>query len=386
MSDKRRRFWLELLRIVLVILIALGLGFIITVLVSEEPVQAFTELLTGPLPRFATEDGSLSIRGLNRFGNWLEDSITLILIGLAVSIVFRARQFSLGAEGQIFLGALAAGIVSLFIEAPLPIHITLALIAAGAMGFLYGLIPGVLKAYLNADEIVSTLMLNVIAIQIYRLLLTQWLKDPTAGFVATEFFPETAVLPVVIPGTRVTVALFVTIIAVFAVWFLIERTPLGYEIRLIGSNLKFAEYGGINTKRAIALSMAISGILAGLAGAHLSMGLLKQLTLNLSFGIGFEGIVVALLARNDPKWVPLAGLFYAYLRTGAQIMERSSDVPREVVMIIQAIIILLITAERLLPLMQSWWRGRYSSATTLPPAPPISREDKSEVKGATDVI
>jgi general nucleoside transport system permease protein len=386
MSDKRRQFWLELLRIVLVVLIALGLGFIITLLVSEEPVQAFTQLLTGPFPRLSMEDGGLSIRGLNRFGNWLEDSITLILIGLAVSIVFRARQFSLGAEGQIFLGALAAGIVSLFIDAPLPIHITLALIAAGVAGFLYGLVPGILKAYLNADEIVSTLMLNVVAIQFYRLLLTQWLKDPTAGFVATEFFPETAVLPVIIPGTRVTVALFVTIAAIFAVWFLIERTPLGYEIRVIGSNLKFAEYGGINTKRAIALSMALSGILAGLAGAHLSMGLLKQLTLNLSFGIGFEGIVVALLARNNPKLVPLAGLFYGYLRTGAQIMERSSDVPREVVMIIQAIIILLITAERLIPMLQSWWQRRYTSATTLPPAPPVSTEDKSEVKGATDVI
>jgi simple sugar transport system permease protein len=386
MSGKRKQFWLELLRIVLVILIALGLGFIITVLVSDEPVQAFTALLTGPLPRPSFEDGSLSIRGLNRFGNWLEDSITLILIGLAVSIVFRARQFSLGAEGQIFLGALAAGIVSLYIDAPLTIHISLALLAAGIAGFLYGLIPGVLKAYLNADEIVSTLMLNVIAIQFYRLILTQWLKDPTAGFVATEFFPETAVLPIIIPGTRVTIALFVTIAAVFAVWFLMQRTPLGYEIRTLGANLRFAEYGGINTRWVIALSMAISGILAGLAGAHLSMGLLKQLTLNLSIGIGFEGIVVALLARNDPKFVPLAGLFYGYLRTGAQIMERSSDVPREVVLIIQAIIILLITAERLIPLLQSWWGGRTPQATVLPPSESLGSEDKSEVKGAADVI
>lgn len=386
MSEKRRQVWLELFRIVLVILIALGLGFIITLLVSEEPVQAFTELLTGPFPRLSMEDGSLSVRGINRFGNWLEDSITLILIGLAVSIVFQARQFSLGAEGQIFLGAMAAGVVSLYIDAPQAIHISLALMAAGTAGFLYGLIPGVLKAYLNADEIVSTLMLNVIAIQIYRLILTQWLKDPTAGFVATEFFPDTAVLPIVISGTRVTIALFVTIVAAFAVWFLMQRTPLGYEIRVLGANLRFAEYGGINTKWVIALSMALSGILAGLAGAHISMGLLKQLTLNLSFGIGFEGIVVALLARNDPKLVPLAGLFYGYLRTGAQIMERTSDVPREVVMIIQAIIILLITAERLIPLIQSWWRGRSAPATVLPPSGPLNTGDKGEVKGAHDVI
>jgi simple sugar transport system permease protein len=377
MTHNRRQFLLELVRIVAVILISLALGFAFTALVSEEPVSAFSELLTGPFPRFSIDEDGFQIRGINRFGNWLEDSISLILIGLAVAIVFSARQFSLGAEGQIFMGALAAGVVSLFIQAPLAIHIGLALIAAGAAGFLWGLVPGILKAYLNADEIVSTLMLNVIAIQIYRFLLTQYLRDPTAGFIATEFFPETAVLPIVISGTRVTIALHLTIIAVIAVWFLMARTPLGYEIRMLGANIKFAQYGGVNTKRVIALSMAVSGILAGLAGAHLSMGLLKQLTLNLAVGIGFEGIVVALLARNDPKIVPIAGLFYGYLRTGAQIMERSSDVTREVVLIIQAVIILFITAERILPLVQAWWLRRQS---------PQELIESADVKEAPDVV
>ncbi len=354
LSQKQKQYLMEFFRILAVILIALALGFLITLLVSEEPVQAFKELLTGPLPKISWTEAGLKIRGINRFGNWLEDSITLILVGLAVAVVFRAKQFSLGAEGQIYLGALAAGIISLHTSAPAFIHITLALLAAAGAGFVWGLIPGILKAYVNADEIVSTLMLNVIAVQIYRLLLIQWLRNPDYGYIATDFFPETAVLPLVIPGTRVTIALFLTIIAVVATWFLMTRTPLGYEIRVVGDNLKFARYGGINTRRVIALSMAVSGILAGLAGAHLSMGILKQLTLNISFGIGFEGIVVALLARNDPKAVPLAGLFYGYLRTGAQIMERSSDVTREVVLIIQAIIIILITAERVLPLIQQW--------------------------------
>jgi ABC-type uncharacterized transport system permease subunit len=358
MTEKRKQFLLDLLRIVAVIMIALLLGFLITVMVSEEPVAAFKSLLTGPFPKISVTDAGLQLKGINRFGNWLEDSITLILVGLAVSVVFRAKQFSLGAEGQIYIGALAAGIVSLFLEAPLAIHIGFALIAAAVAGFIWGWVPGILKAYVNADEIVSTLMLNVIAIQVYRLLLTQWLRNPDAGYIATDFFPETAILPIIIPGTRVTIALIITIVAVIATWFLMMRTPLGYELRVTGDNLKFAEYGGVNTKRTIALSMAISGALAGLAGAHLSMGLLKQLTLNISLGIGFEGIVVALLARNDPKAVPIAGLFYGYLRTGAQIMERSSDVTREVVMIIQAIIIILITAERMLPLLQEWWKKR----------------------------
>ena len=103
MSEKRKRFLLELLRIVIVIIIALVFGFIITALVSEEPVEAYKELLTGPLPKFSMTEVGLTLRGINRFGNWIEDSITLILVGLAVALVFKANQFSLGAEGQIYL-------------------------------------------------------------------------------------------------------------------------------------------------------------------------------------------------------------------------------------------------------------------------------------------
>jgi general nucleoside transport system permease protein len=356
-NSARQQFWQEWVRLIVVVAVALAIGFVVTWLVSEEPVAAYRELLTGPLPRISWEDG-LALRGMNRFGNWLEESITLILLGLALSIVFQARQFSLGADGQLFLGALAAGVVSLYLPAPPALHILLVLGAAASAGFLWGLLPGLLKAYLNVDEIVSTLMFNVIGVQLYQLILFQWLRDPTAGFVGTPLFPASALLPVIIPGTRVTIALVIAVLAVVAVWFLLARTTIGYEIRMIGANLKFAEYGGIHTRRVIALSLALSGVLAGLAGAHLSNALLKRLTLNMSPGIGFEGIVVALLARNNPKGVLIAGLFYGYLRTGAQIMERSSDVTREVVLFIQAIIILLITAERLFPLVQNWRRQR----------------------------
>lgn len=347
----------EFLRIITVVVAALLIGFVITCFVSKEPGKAFWALLTGPLPKLSFDNG-LQIKGINRFGNWIEESITLILAGLAVSIVFRARQFSLGAEGQLLLGALVSSILCLYMPGPAVVVIPAALIGAGMIGFLWGWVPGVLKAYLKVDEIVSTLMLNVIALQFSDLLLVNWLRDPKAGFIATASFPSTAVLPIVIPGTRVTIMLFVMLLAVAVVWFLMNRTPFGYELKMLGANPRFAEYGGINTKRVVALSMAISGILAGLAGAHLTMGLLKRLTLNLSAGLGFEGIVVALLARNDPAGVLIAGLFYGYLRTGAYIMERSSDVTREVVLIIQAIIILLITAERLFPVLQAWRKQR----------------------------
>ena len=365
----------ELFRIVAVVAVALLIGFLITLAVSEEPLEAYSAFLLGPLPRFSLE-GGLHIANMNRFGNWLEESITLVLLGLSVAIVFKARQFSLGAEGQLLLGALAGGIVSLYVPAPPGVHLLLVLLAAAAAGFLWGLIPGVLKAYLNVDEVVSTLMLNVIALQVFNLFLIQWLRDPSAGYVGTVPFPESAVMPLILGGTRVTVALLIAVLAVAAVWFLMNRTPFGYELKVLGSNRRFAEYGGVNTKRVIASSMAFSGVLAGLAGAHLANGLVKRLTLNLSPGIGFEGIVVALLARNDPLAVLVTGLFYGYLRTGAQIMERSSDVTREVVLIIQAIIILLVTAERLLPVLlpflQRQRRAGAGAAT-------------GEATGATDV-
>ena len=152
--------------------------------------------------------------------------------------------------------------------------------------------------------------------------------------------------------TNITIMLYIMIVSFLAAYYLMFRTPFGYELRMLGANIKFARYGGINTKRAIILAFAISGIFAGLAGAHLSMGIHTKLIANISLGLGFEGIVVATMARLNPLFVPLAGLAYGYLRAGADVMERASDVSREMVLVIQAVIILLVTAERILPVVQ----------------------------------
>ncbi len=295
-----------------------------------------------------------AISRVNRWAVWIQDALTLILVGLAISIVFRARQFSLGAEGQLYFGALVSGVIALSGGAlPGWIIIPVALVAAMTAGFLWGLLPGILKAYLNANELVSTLMLNTIAVRFYELVLTFQLQPPEAGYTASSDYPLSGQLPVLVANTQVTIAVFIVIIAVIAVWLLITRTPLGYEIRTAGSNLKFANYGGINTKRTIMLSLAVSGIVAGLAGAHLGMGIHRMLILNISLGLAFEGVVVALLARNNPLVIPFTGLLYAYLRSGAQFMERDANISFEIVRIIQAVIILLITAEALLAFVQS---------------------------------
>ncbi|MBN1680226.1 MAG: ABC transporter permease [Anaerolineae bacterium] len=302
---------------------------------------AYEAFLLGPVDRVL------------RWSFWIQDALTLILLGLSIAIVFRAEQFSLGAEGQLYFGALVSGVIVLsFGDVPKTLLVPIALLSAGTAGFLWGLLPGALKAYLGANELVSTLMLNTIATRFYEMVLTFQLQPPDAGYTASDWFPSSGQLTPIVEGTQVTIAVYVVIAVVILTWLLIRRTPIGYEIRMIGANIKFADYGGINTKRTIMLAMAISGIVAGLAGAHLGMGIHRKLILNISIGLAFEGVVVALLARNNPLVVPFAGLLYAYLRTGARFMESDANVSFEVVRIIQSIIILLITAQALVTIFR----------------------------------
>ena len=168
----------EFLRIFLAVVAALLLGFVVTLMVSEDPIGAYKSFLLGPVSKF------------NRFGDWIEELITLIFVGLAVALAFKANQFSLGAEGQLLLGALVSGSIALFVPLPAALRIPLALLASMVVGFLWGWIPGYLKAHLNANEIVSTLMLNTIALKIYDYFLIFHIKQPNAGYNASEFFPK----------------------------------------------------------------------------------------------------------------------------------------------------------------------------------------------------
>lgn len=350
-AQSRRR---EALRLAMAIGAALTIGFCITLAVSDEPIRAYLALLTGALPEFEWNQAQgWQVHRMVRFGSVIEDAITLSFLGLAILIPFRARQFSLGADGQMFLSALASAAVSLWIGGPWFVVLPAALLAALSIGFIWGLIPGLLKARFGANEIVTTLMLNLIAVQIYRLIITEVLRDPHAGMIATPTLPDSALIPILIARTNVSAMLFVVPFAAFAAWLFLMRTTWGYEIRTVGQAPEFARQTGMPVARAMILSMAIGGLFAALAGLHISNALLKRLPVDLTPGIGFDGLVVALLARNDPKNVPLTACLYAYLRVGAQAMERTADVSREVVLVIQAFIILFVVAEGM-------FAGRYS--------------------------
>jgi len=369
----------EFLRVLIAVAVALTLGFIITVLVSNDPIEAYTAFLFGPISK------------INRFGDWIEESITLIFLGLAVALVFKAELFSLGQEGQMVLGALVAGSIALFVPVPGYIRLPLTILGAMLIGFLWGWIPGYLKAHLNANEIVSTLMLNFVALKIYEWLLTYNIKPEDAGYTVSNTFSAEGTMPTFFPPipflgelrtlfmnqTNISIALYLVIIATFVVYYLMYRTPFGYELRMVGANIKFARYGGVDTKKTIVLAMAVSGIFAGLAGAHLASGIHRKLILNITFGLGFEGIVVAILARNNPLLIPFTGLAYGYLRAGANVMERSSDMSREMVLVIQAIIILLVTAERIMPIIQERIKVRRAQQSGVPP----TEVDASRMEG-----
>ena len=330
--------------------LALAFGLLLTCVVSAEPWRAFHALVTGALPqlRWSADEG-WSVQRLVRFGAVIEDTITLSLLGLAVLFGFRARQFSMGADGQFFLAGLAAVFVSVHLAGLPWLALPLAALAAVFTGFCWGAVPGLLKARFGANEIVTTLMLNAIAVQLFRWAVTAAFHDPGLGYIATPAVPPAAALQPLFSRSAITAFVLVVPLAVWAAGFILGRTTVGYEIRVVGDAPAFAAQAGVPVRRTIVLAMAIGGAFAGLAALHVSHALLRRLPVDLNPGLGFEGLVVALLARNQPRAVPWAALLYAYLKAGAQAMERTADVSREMVIVIQACIVLFVVSEQLVP-------------------------------------
>ncbi|MFN3704454.1 MAG: ABC transporter permease [Thermoflexales bacterium] len=351
LAERRRSALIDLGVTLGTIGVALLMGFAVVALLGKNPFVAYEALLTGPLTR------------LGRTGRWLELATNLILVGLGVSIAFRARQFSLGGQGQMVAGALIAALVAIYVPLPPVLGVVVPVAVAMAVGFLLGLLPGLMKAHLNANEIVSTLMLNAIVLRLYDYVLTYFLKPEGSSTTRSLPVQPTARLPTFtellgVDLGRFNLGVVFVVLAVVGVWVLLERTPFGYTIRMIGANEQFARYGGINTRRTIALAFAAGGAVSALAGAHLLLGVHGRLFLDFVANIGWDGITVALLARNHPLVVPLSGLFYAYLLVGGDRVEQQAQVGSELVQVIQAVIVLLITAQ----VLGDWIRARRSRA------------------------
>ena len=326
----------EIGRAVVALLIALAATLVIIYFVSKSPGEALMTLLTAPFSKIRT------------IGTWADEAAKLTVTGLAFSLVFQARQFALGVQGQVYLGALAATYVALSPIGATPLGMPLAVLAAMVVGGIYGFLPGIAKARLGANEIVSTLMLNYIAIEIVNYVILHGMAK--AGLNYTDNFPATSMLPVLVDKTRIDLGLIFAIVAVLATWFALYRTRWGLKLRLVGHNPRFAEYAGIRSNAIMVSSMIASCALCGLLGSMLVQGqTFGKLQVLFEGGFAFEGVLVAIVARNRPLAVPIVAMFYAYLRQGAQLMNIRTDVPAEVISVVAALIILLVASQFGLP-------------------------------------
>lgn len=329
--------WQEVQRAAIAIAVALIVTVIVVVLTSKTPMEALGTLLTAPASKPRT------------IGLWFDDVAKLTVTGLAFSLVFQARQFAMGVQGQVYVGALASAYVALSPIGQTFAAIPLGILAAMLAGAVWGFIPGLAKARLGANEIVSSLMLNYIAIELCNFLVRVDLREKP-GVLTTLKFPKTAIFPPLVPGTRIDLGLILALVATLVVWFALYRTAWGLKLRLVGHNARFAEYAGIKATLIMVSAMTAAGALGGMLGAMFVQGqTFGKLTVQFEGGLAFEGILVAIVARSKPLAVPVVAIFYGYLRQGAQLMNIRTDVPAEVIGVVTGIIILLVSSSFQVP-------------------------------------
>lgn len=321
----------DLLESLAAVIVALLVGAGLITVFGKDAGAAYRALLDG------------AAGNLNSIAETLLKAIPLTLAGIGVSVAFRANVFNVGAEGQLYIGAMTAAWVGLLLgDQPWYIVLPAMMIAAMFAGALWAGIAGILKTTLGASELINTIMLNYIAIFFVGYLLHGPLQDPQSPLGQTARLGEAARLPRILEGTRLHAGIFVALIAVVIVYVLLWRTVWGFQIRASGHNPEAAQSAGINTKWVILSSLLVSGALAGLAGFTEIAGVQRRMIENLSPGYGYTAIVVALLGRTNPPAVFVAAILFAGLQVGASTMESAVGVPSAIATIIQYLIVLLI--------------------------------------------
>lgn len=330
---------------------AVILSSLLILLNGRDPITAFDGLIQGAF---------LEPRGLlSSFRNM----VPLVLSGLAVAFAFKAGLFNIGVQGQLILGSVAAAWVGFSVKGLPPLlHISLALLASLLAGGLWAGIAGALKAYANAHEVITTIMLNYVAVQF-----SAWLiSTPTEGFKAgplaspeavkdaiarTPDILKSAQLPVIYtvpPNFDLHAGIFIAIIASVLIMFLLYRTTFGFEVRMNGHNPTAAQYAGVNIKRITILTMFIAGCLAGLAGGIQTLGVNHRYEGNQSLGLGFNGITVAFLANNNPIGINFSSFLFGAMDAGTTRMALDSAVAKELIQVIQALILMFVAADQII--------------------------------------
>jgi general nucleoside transport system permease protein len=326
---------------IIAVLLGILVGTIIMIVTGYNALAAFIALWNGAFGE------------VYYFGEVIRQVTPLILAGLSVAFAFRTGLFNIGVEGQLIVGWLAAVWVGIAFDLPPGIHAIVAVLAAAVAGALWAFIPGLLKAKFRVHEVIVTIMLNYTALHVTNYLIRTVLSERSDR---TEMIKETATLrSPFLEGltdySRLHWGIVIALIAVFIMWFLLEKTTRGYELRAVGFNQHASHYAGMNVDTNIILSMVISGAFAGLAGAMEGLGTFGYASIKGGFtGVGFDGIAVALLGANGPIGVILAALLFGALKVGALNMPLEAGVPNELVDIIIALIVFFVAASYMIRL------------------------------------
>jgi simple sugar transport system permease protein len=337
---------------VLVILLGFLTATVILLLIGKNPSGMYLALLQV----ISGFDASRGIRNVRYIGEWLVTSTPLILCGLSMAFAARTGLFNIGAEGQYIAGITAAQLTALYFP-PIPVlHWISAMLAAIIAGAVWGGIAGFLKARYRVSEVVTTIMMNYIALYIHRFIT---LNIPGSSTYKTRDFPITALisspfLASISNGSRLNYGLLFTITAVFLYWIIMERTVFGFSLQATGFNREASWYAGMKVKMNITLSMIISGAFAGLAGASVALGVFSYGRIMSSFdGYGFDGIAVALAGNNTAAGTALIGLLFGLLKSAQPLMQ-SRQIPKEITSIIIGLVVVFISLRYGLRIIIEW--------------------------------
>ena len=335
-----------LLSLILALALALTLGGIIMALAGHNPFRAYAELAKGAtgLKSFG-EIGKIFTR--RQFGNTIEYAMVLYMTGLACAIGARVGIFNVGGEGQLYLGAIVSAYLGVVLT-DLPALIVIPVAALGAMlvGGFYAFIPGFLKVKLKVNEVITTIMMNSIAIFLCAYLSSgPWKTSHSNRVSGTDTLAQHLQFQKLIPGSNLTTAIFASMIIAFLVWYIMGKTTKGYEMRLVGENPRFAKFAGLKVDRTVIDSMVISGMLCGLVGMFEVYGLKGNYQDGISKEYYFDGLLVAMIMRYKPAGIIAMSFLFAFLKVGASGMELNAGVPGELYRIIQSIIIFFLAAE-----------------------------------------
>lgn len=276
----------------------------------------------------------------------LAKTVPLVLTGLATAISFNSGIFNIGGEGQLYLGAFAAAYIGItFTALPKIAGIPLTIVAGGLAGGLYAYFPALLKVRYKIDEVITTIMLNSVAMLFTSYLVNYPFATTRGKISGTEIIADQYHLARMVRLSTLNTSIFFMGIIAIIIYYLMEKTSAGYDFKIVGQNSLFARYGGIDDKKQMIIAMIISGALSGIAGVFEVLGVHYRFLQHISPGFAWDGMLVALIVRNNPIGIIIMSVFFGALKTGSISMENATSIPSELVLVIQSIIILFIAGE-----------------------------------------